>query len=137
MPVRLVDAMAQAIYVFEGNGPKSRAYRNNNPGNLRLPPVTGRPVDDDGYRIFPSFVDGYNALVADITSKITGNNSYGLNADSSIDDFFSVYAPERDSNDPYRYADFVATRLSYTYNRDFGPKDTFRTIMSIIGQSVT
>lgn len=136
MSVPLLDALAGAIYRFEGDGPGMRAQRNCNPGNLR-PQSTDQARDDEGYRIFQNFVTGYNALLHDLASKIIGQNSHGLNMDSKLIDLFSVYAPAGDSNAPQKYTDFVVKWLQGTYhNFNIGSLTTFRELYEIARQEV-
>ena len=79
------------------------AAKNNNPGNLRSGP--------NGFKKFNSAQEGYDALVADIAAKQAGKTSTGLNGDSTLGDFFKIYAPASDSNDPVHYAQVVSSRL--------------------------
>lgn len=103
-----LDATALAIFMFEGgnqHSPSSRNVRNLNPGNLR-PYQTGQAVDSGGYRVFATFLDGWLALQNDIKAKV------GRMQDKTMLDFFNVYAPGADHNDPHGYAQFVITWLS-------------------------
>jgi len=116
-----IEAMADAIMSFEGWIPKgqsnaipngSRSWRNRNPGNLR-PWTKTQVADIDNYRIFASLVDGFAALVADLTKK--------LNVDfPPTDTLFEVmnkYAPAGDSNNPTAYTIFICHRLTLTLGR--------------------
>lgn len=108
MGVRPVDATAMAIFMFEGANkcdPTTHNIRNNNPGNLR-PYKTGQEVDAGGYRVFPLFVDGWQALIGDINAKVLRM------ADATLVDLFNVYAPGADHNDPRGYAQFVCGWLT-------------------------
>src|ERR1043166_3966581 len=88
---------------FLGAPKTSVAARNNNPGNLK-DPATGK------FRQFTTPEEGYNALVADIEAKQTGKSSTGLKPESTLQQFFNVYAPSTDANDPTHYAATVAAR---------------------------
>jgi hypothetical protein len=136
MPVPFLDAMAQAIYYYEGHQPQDLNHLNNNPGNLRVSDQA-QAQDAKHYRIFDSFIEGYTELRNDIRDKITGNNAHGLNTASSLQQFFSIFAPSSDHNDPLRYAQFVAHWLGVTYRQVFTPANTFGAILSIIGQTVS
>ena len=126
MSVPVLEAIADAIYLYEGNKARDRAYRNRNPGNLR-PTDASQPRDGAGYRVFPYFTVGYNALLHDLGSKVTGLNRSGLNFDSSLEDLFNVYAPSADHNAPEKYTDFVASWLNQVYQTEsIGRKTTFR-----------
>lgn len=106
--------MAQAIYAYEGNRPPDRAYRNNNPGDLRDSAIE-HEMDSGGYCVFASFVRGYMALKDDLLAKMNGNDAHDLDPSSSLLEVFQVYAPAGDNNAPAHYADFVALWLNRTY----------------------
>lgn len=87
--------------------------RNNNPGDLK-DPSTGT---------FKSFTDpqqGFDALKQDLQGKITGNTKTGLNGNSTLAQFASVYAPSSDNNDPTSYANKLATKLGVTSDTPIG-----------------
>lgn len=114
MTVTPIDATAMAIFMFEGanlHSPSSRNVRNNNPGNLR-PFAAGQAVDADRYRTFYSFAAGWLALVGDITYKVKNHVAAG-----TMLDFFNLYAPGADHNNPNGYAQFVCRWLSAALNR--------------------
>ena len=104
------DATAMAIFFFEGGNtanPNVRNIRNCNPGNLR--PYTAMQVTDaDGYRTFPTFTLGWQALLGDISAKLTVH----LTKKQTMLDFFNLYAPGADHNDPHGYAQYVCRFLS-------------------------
>lgn len=106
-----IEALADAIMAYEGWKPGSRSYRNRNPGNLR-PTEETQARDEKGYRTFPNFVSGYRALEADLTVKCTGQSHTGLGAESSLAQFFQVWAPAADGNLPVEYAKYVVDYLS-------------------------
>jgi hypothetical protein len=109
-----LDALATAIMRYEGFDPKTRSFRNMNPGNLRLP---GQPADEGGYTIFPDFVSGYSALLRELASKLSGHNTHGIGPASTLLSLMNVYAPAADSNDPHAYADFVAKWVGLAIGR--------------------
>src|SRR3990167_1015973 len=118
---RILDIFARAITKHEGLFPPSarnfwrgsRSYRNNNPGNLRYIGQAGSTgKDKQNFAIFKTFEAGYNALIRDIEAKFSGNTRTGLNPKSTIQQFFQVYAPVEDSNDPWRYAMSVVRDLN-------------------------
>jgi hypothetical protein len=107
-----IEAVAHAIYIFEGGSkPTSRNNRNANPGNLR-PYSIAQPKDGDNYRVFNHFMDGWIALEDDIEVKVkrlfTG----------TMVDFFNVYAPGADHNDPAGYAQFVCKWMTAALGRE-------------------
>lgn len=87
--------------------------RNQNPGDLK-DPTTG------DFRQFSSPQEGHAALLNDLTAKITGTSTTGLNGNSSLVDFSKVYAPASDNNDPARYAANLANRLGVSPDTKIG-----------------
>ena len=124
MAVPLLEAIADAIYAYEGNTPNQRAYRNRNPGNLRSA-AGASGVDAGGYCEFHGLLSGYAALLLDLQAKVTGHNQHGLHLHSTLLDLFEVYAPTADHNWPRLYAMFVARRLAKTYGRPVSVGATF------------
>jgi hypothetical protein len=140
--MKLLEALADSIWRFEGwippgvdpkfpNG--SRSWRNRNPGNLRpvrsnlkadsdgnLRPIV--PVDQANYRVFNSLEYGWAALLDDITAKLNG--SHNLTNESTLRNFFDIYAPSDDDNDPNKYARQVAIWLSRDLNQTIAPETT-------------
>lgn len=117
--MKLIEALADSIQRFEGwippgQDPKmprgSTSWRNRNPGNLRAVTGSGAQVDDRGYRIFVNMAAGWVALCLDIEAKLAG--SHGLTDDSTLRNFFDIYAPSDDNNDPDKYARQVSIWLS-------------------------
>lgn len=128
--MKLIEALADSIWRFEGWIPPgidpkmphgSRSWRNRNPGNLR-PSALGQPVDDANYRVFDSLAQGWTALVLDISAKLAG--SHGLTDDSTLRNFFDIYAPSDDDNDPNKYARQVAIWISRDLNVTVAPETT-------------
>jgi len=131
--MKLLEALADSIWRFEGwippgvdpkspNG--SRSWRNRNPGNLRPVPMPGvkTPVDDANYRVFDSLAQGWIALLNDISAKLEG--SHGLTDNSTLRNFFDIYAPSNDDNDPNKYARQVAIWLSRDLDATIAPETT-------------
>ena len=85
--------------------PDTPAARNQNPGNLR--------GSNGKFRSFDTPEEGFRALVADIRTKQTGKSKHDVDGDSSIYDFFKVYAPEFENN-TLNYAKTVAENLGVT-----------------------
>jgi N12 class adenine-specific DNA methylase/2'-5' RNA ligase len=77
----------------------------NNPGNIRDTPTSiGRYDTPEA---------GWNALRSDLSAKIAGRTSHGLNGESSILDLANVWAPKGDgANDPDQWAKNVAGKLN-------------------------
>lgn len=123
MSVPLLEAIADAIYAYEGNRPPSRAYMNRNPGNLR---TWGSLEEHDAehFCVFPTFLDGYSALLDDLRDKVTGKTITGLSSRSTLAQLISVWAPAGDGNDPDSYAEFVALQLAKTYSVPVSARDS-------------
>lgn len=93
---------AFAIRDYEGS-PGDLNYRNNNPGNLRS--VKGP------FLKFPTWEAGWNALLDYLTRAATGKHK-AYKPEFSLLQFFNVYAPTADKNNPTAYAKYVAKRLN-------------------------
>ncbi len=115
---RIFD-MAMAIRSYEGWYPGSVSQKNNNPGNLRSW-RTQIGTSYNGFAIFKSYTDGWNALVELLTRASKGLSS-SYKPDFSLRQFFHVYAPVSDNNDSDAYAKFVARQLGITI--DYKVKD--------------
>lgn len=88
------------------------SIRNNNPGNLK--------GTDGQFQTFATPQEGQQALIADLTAKMTGATSTGLTANSTLQDFANVWAPKSDSNDPTKYAQNLASQLGVPVNTPIG-----------------
>lgn len=112
-----------AIQQHEGWFSGSCSYRGNNPGNLRwsATQIGVHTCGSGEFSMFKTYEDGFNALmhqvriVANGTSKVYNERARALNLkDSSlltISQFFAIYAPSSDNNNPQRYAEFVAQKV--------------------------
>lgn len=103
---RMTD-WAQAIQKFEGYFPGSKAYKNNNPGNLRYSKFE---IDNDGYSIFPDYPTGWKALLYQLDLAVSGKSKV-YTPEMTLREFFKVWAPATDNNHPENYAVFVAREL--------------------------
>lgn len=118
-----LNALASAHQDHEGfiepndKNPKgSLAYRNNNPGNLRLTSANasqyGAVAGDGGFARFPTYEAGFEALKGDLYAKLTGGSSHiNYSANPTILDYIKVYAPSSDGNDPKGYASVVVRAM--------------------------
>lgn len=105
-----VERLADAIAQMEGYYPGSRAWRNNNPGNLRdFKNDSGRWIiwpdlehDSAGFPKFESAADGWEAMYKDLRIKI--------NRGWNLEQLISVWAPPSE-NDTASYVRFVSGRL--------------------------
>lgn len=100
-PVSKLNDFCLAIRDFEGR-PGDLNYRNNNPGNIR-----GR---DGRFLKFNTYAEGWLYLKDYVTRACTGKHS-AYKPDFTIKQFFGVYAPSSDNNQPDIYASWVANRI--------------------------
>lgn len=110
----LPGTTVRGVYYSKG----SISYQNNNPGNLRFTAYTrdylgALPGGVLGFSRFTTPEAGANALKKFITHAAT-NKLIGYNAEMTLIDFFSRYAPKADSNEPVSYAIFVAKDVGVT-----------------------
>lgn len=87
--------------------------RNANPGDLK-DPTTGKIMT------FKSPQEGKAALYNDLTLKMTGKSSTGLNGDSSLIDFAKKYAPSSDGNNSLQYAANLANKMKVSPDTKIG-----------------
>lgn len=124
-----VRQLALAIQQYEGWVPPnaeyplgSRSYRNNNPGNLRYTSYTASlgavRMDDKNFCVFQTYEAGFDALCQFLQDAANGLlrpyrifPSGAKRPPLTLIDFFGVYAPSWDKNEPNAYALFVANRL--------------------------
>ena len=100
----------------------TRAYFNKNPGNLRFAhQALAIGEDKDGFAIFATVDDGFTELLNQVKLAIRGGFVYKPQIWSQVDkawreqnfqDFFNVYAPVKDGNDPVNYCAFVVEHLT-------------------------
>ena len=105
---------------FHADYPKGTlSWRNRNPGNLRPSSPGHAPNQHDrhGYRVFPSLLNGYFALINDLTTKFAGFSKTGITPESTLLEFFEKYAPAADHNEPTKYARTVANSLAIALGR--------------------
>lgn len=101
------SALASAIQLEEGYYPGSRAYRNQNPGNLRYAGQYGSTgADDAGFAVFPDYHTGFDALINQLQLDASRH------PDWTVMDFVSHYAPSSDNNVPGQYARNISTYLN-------------------------
>lgn len=96
---------------------QGKAARNKNPGNLRS--GKGQTGVQSGYAVFPTEQAGWDALLFDVRSKLTGNTRTGLGPDSSLRNFVAVYAPPSE-NPTQSYLKYVSDSIGV------GPDARFR-----------
>ena len=89
-----IEALAEAVIHYSGySEPSSTLYAARNPGALKA--TSMRHVkNDEGYRVFNSFVDGVQALLFDIQLKVTGQSWAKLKSTSTLRDLALSYSLE-------------------------------------------
>ena len=99
----MLGKFCDAITQMEGANPA-----NNNPGNCRCSPVGYLPMyghvtcNPHNFAVFPTLALGRLYLENMVHFKAHNHPTW------TIYDFFAVYAPSSDQNDPKHYAEFVA-----------------------------
>lgn len=96
-----IDLWCAAIKQMEGAEPE-----RNNPGNLRF---IGQEysVNNNGFCKFDTYQHGYNALQSLLVNACSGHSNL-YNSKGTLYDFYNIYAPSSDGNNPKHYAEFVA-----------------------------
>lgn len=91
-----ISLLAAAIMHVEGAfSINSLAHKNKNPGNIRN---WGELPENGGYTVFPTILDGYEAVCQDATK----------NCNLTIHDFISKWAPPSE-NDTVNYVNVVCS----------------------------
>lgn len=105
---------AKAIQTYEGfitpckkYPAGSLSFRNNNPGNIK--DKYGRFIK------FKTYQEGFDALVDYLGRASTGKHK-AYSPEFSLLEFFKVYAPSFDNNNPKKYAEYVANKLKVATN---------------------
>lgn len=86
-----IEALADAIINYSGyNNPESEAYKARNPGLLKV--YTFKHLKtENAVRIFKSALDGYQALLFDLSIKCHGKSRTRLKPTSTLHDLIEVY----------------------------------------------
>ena len=91
----LIDALAYTHKAYQGD---SLAYKLRNPVLLK---TFGRPgkyeVDEDGYRIFTSYLGGYRSAVYDLVVKLSGKSNSGLLKTDKLKNYLGTMGLKQDS----------------------------------------
>jgi len=118
----LLNKMCAAIqdregYIAPGVNPNypngTPAFRNCNPGNLRYAGQIGSIGQKNGFAVFPNYQAGLDALKRQLLLVARGK-SRTFPSPCTIQQFFHIYAPSTDGNDPESYAEQVATAMGVT-----------------------
>lgn len=90
----------------------TRAWRNNNPGNLKASEKSGRSIGSAGtFAVFPTYEDGLAGLRYSLTQ---------FYAKEKLGECFKRYAPSKDNNNPEHYAQMVKQFSGLDSNRTVG-----------------
>ncbi len=121
-----ISTLAATVQKVEGYYPPgtpnyptgSLAWRNNNPGNLRLAGQPGASQGEGGYAKFPSYSAGYQALLNQINYQATpGYRSPATGQvypqGQNLSEFINTYAPAADSNNPSAYLATLVQATGY------------------------
>lgn len=91
---RKLEALAEAVIRYSGYlEPASDLYLARNPGALKATSMR-HAKNEQGYRIFNSFIDGVQALLFDIDLKIRGKSWAKLQPTSTLRDLAVSYSLE-------------------------------------------
>ena len=131
MSVCRIEALADAIMQHEGWFPGSRSYSNRNPGNLRWSSVP-HTMDWVGFCVFDGLINGYDALIADLTGKCLGHTVTGLGPDSTLRDLIYVWAPPSDGNDTVLYVERVLEFMTRALNETITADTKLRDLHPVI-----
>lgn len=113
-----IERWALAIEKEEGFAPKTRSWRNNNPGNIKwsslIQSLGASSKDPDGFAVFPSYDAGFNALCSFLRLACTDQLKAYHNA-RTLEQFTQVYALPPKS---HPYAANVAKALGVSVKVD-------------------
>lgn len=93
MSVNRIEAVVDAIArLNSAHSPDSESYRLRNPLLIKSFARPGKHnTDEQGRRIFTSFLSGYKAGLFDLTLKISGNSRAGLKPTDRLENLLAVY----------------------------------------------
>lgn len=113
MILNKLEVLADAIsYNNKAHEPETPAYQNRNPGNL-LAFSFKHPRDEQGRRIFSSFLDGYQALLFDLRIKCAGKSRANISDKANLNDLMKSYGQSGSLA-----GRFIAKRIKKALNAD-------------------
>jgi hypothetical protein len=102
-----IEALADSFAALnDWHDPESEAYGLRNPGLLRAFTLK-HASNEQSHRIFPSAIDGYQALLFDLRTKCSGKSRSKLLTSSTLEDLLS-----RGYSQPRSAVDFVLCFLA-------------------------
>ena len=91
MILNKLEALADAIaFYYLAHDPATAAYQNRNPGMLRAISLK-HARDENGYRLFNAYIDGYQALLYDLQLKVSGKSFAKMPDAANINDLMKAY----------------------------------------------
>src|SRR6266850_2635193 len=93
MPVNRIEAVVDALAKVNGaNDPESQCYNLRNPLMIRSFARPGKhETDEQGRRVFTSWLSGYKAACFDAQLKLEGNSRAGLKPTDTLTNLLGVY----------------------------------------------
>lgn len=89
---RKLEALAEALIKYSGYlEPSSELHAARNPGGLKATSMR-HAKNEHGQRIFNSYIDGVQALLFDLQTKLTGNSWAELKPESTLVDLATAYS---------------------------------------------
>ncbi len=89
---RKLEALAEAISHYSGyHNPSTALHAARNPGGLRGYQTKSHQIDEHGYRVFNSVLNGFNALLYDIEFKLSGKSRAQLKPEQTLIDLAAAY----------------------------------------------
>lgn len=111
------EAQQREGYYVDAEYPQGTpAYRNCNPGNIEYGPyaVSLGAISANGrFAVFANYQAGFNALCQFFRDACSGRLA-SYKPTMTMYDFYAVYAPSGDNNDPTSYANQVIAALGIT-----------------------
>lgn len=100
MAIRKIEALADAICdLFGGMYPGSDAYNLRNPLLVKSWARAGKhEIDEQGRRIFSSFLNGYKAGLYDLELKVKGLSRANVSPDSPLTELLRCYQIENSAS---------------------------------------
>lgn len=88
-----IEVIVDAIGKLNGiHDPESTAYSLRNPLLLESYAQPGKhAIDEEGRRVFDTFLQGYHAAVFDVTVKISGKSRTKLRPENELEHLLGVY----------------------------------------------
>lgn len=88
-----IEALLDSIASLKGfSNPDSVTYQIKNPLNIRSFARPGKhEIDEEGRRVFQSFLAGYKACLFDLDIKIKGESRAGIREGDKISNLLRVY----------------------------------------------